>query len=392
MKGKLRFGMIGGGRGAFIGAVHRIAAQMDGRAELVAGAFSSDARRSRLSGADLGLDPSRVYASYGEMARAEAARPVAERLDFVAIVTPNHQHFPCAKLFLESGFNVVCDKPLALDLKQAEALQDVVRRTGKVFVLTHNYSGNAMARQARDLVQSGRLGRIRKVIVEYSQGWLAQPLEAHGQKQAAWRTDPARCGASGCMGDIGTHAVHLACYVTGLRIKELCADLTTFVPGRRLEDDGSVLLRFEGGAKGMLHASQICIGDACALTLRVWGDKAALSWHQESPDELTVKYPDRPAETWRRGDGYLTPATRSLARVPTGCAEGFLEAFGNIYRAAFAAIDAKAERRRLKNPDHPTVHDGVEGMRFVDAVLRSHRQGASWVPLRQRKPRVGAKK
>jgi predicted dehydrogenase len=382
MKRKLRFGMIGGGRNAFIGSVHRIAARIDGNAELVAGAFSSDAARSRASGADLNLDPKRTYGSYVEMVRAEARLPAGERLDFVVIVTPNHQHFRPAKLFLETGFNVICDKPLALNLAEGKTLQAIARRTGKVFVLTHNYSGNAMVKQARALVKAGKLGKVRKVIVEYSQGWLATPIEAGGHKQATWRTDPKRSGASGCIGDIGTHAAHLASYVSGLRITELCADLTTFVPGRRLEDDGSILLHFQDGAKGILHASQICIGDECALTLRIWGDKAGLEWRQECPEELVIKYDDRPAETWRRGKGYLSPAARQLARVPAGCPEGFLEAFGNIYREAFRAIAAEVEGRPPpRDLDHPTIHDGVEGMRFVDAVLRSAKRGSRWVRI-----------
>jgi predicted dehydrogenase len=246
MNRKLRFGMIGGGRGAFIGAVHRIAAVMDGKAELVAGAFSSDPERSRLSGEDLCIDPSRVYGSYTEMAKAEAAKPSAQRLDFVVIVTPNHQHFPPAKLFLESGFNVVCDKPVTFDLAEAKALRKIVAKTKKVFVLTHNYTGNVMVKQARDLVRAGDLGEIRKVVVEYPQGWLSTFLEGSGQKQASWRTDPKRSGAAGCIGDIGTHAENLARYITGLQINELCADLTTFVKGRKLDDDGNILLRFKG--------------------------------------------------------------------------------------------------------------------------------------------------
>jgi len=376
--------MIGGGRNAFIGAVHRIAARIDGSAELVAGAFSSDAVRSRASGADLYLDPKRTYGNYEEMARAEARLPAGERLDFVVIVTPNHQHFRPAKLFLGAGFNVICDKPLALNLAEAKALQAIARRTGKVFVLTHNYSGNAMAKQARALVKAGKLGKVRKVIVEYSQGWLATPLEVGGHKQASWRTDPKRSGASGCIGDIGTHAAHLASYVTGLRITELCADLTTFVPGRRLEDDGSILLHFQGGAKGILHASQICIGDECALTLRIWGDKAGLEWQQERPEYLIVKYNDRPAERWRRGQSYLSTGARKLARVPAGCPEGFLEAFGNIYREAFRAIAAEVEGRPPpRDLDHPTIEDGVEGMLFVETVLRSAKHGARWEKMRR---------
>ena len=377
---KLRFGMIGGGRGAFIGAVHRIAATMDGRAELVAGAFSADAKRSKLSGADLGLDPARVYGSYVAMAKAEAAMPAARRLDFVVIVTPNHQHFPPAKLFLEAGFNVVCDKPLGLSLAEAKALRRIVARTKKVFVLTHNYTGNAMVKQARDLVRAGKLGALRKVVVEYPQGWLSTALEKTGQKQAAWRTDPRRSGAAGCMGDIGTHAENLARYITGLRLDALCADLTTFVPGRRLEDDGNVLLRFKGGAKGVLHCSQISVGDENALNIRVYGEKAALEWHQEHPDELIVKYPDRPRETWRRGNGYVSVAAKKVTRIPFGHPEGYLEAFANIYLEAFRAIAAEvAGRPPPRDLDFPTIADGVAGMAFIEAVVASARRGARWV-------------
>lgn len=379
---KLRFGMIGGGRGAFIGAVHRIAAIMDGQATLVAGAFSSDADRSRASGADLGLDPARVYPDYATMAVAEAALPADQRLDFVVIVTPNHQHFPPAKLFLESGFNVVCDKPVTFDLAEAKALQRLVARTGKVFALTHNYTGNAMVKQARELVRSGRLGRIRKVVAEYPQGWLATRLETAGQKQAGWRTDPARSGAAGCIGDIGTHAENLVRYVTGLRIAELCADLTTFVPGRLLDDDGNILVRYHGGAKGVLHASQICVGDENALNLRVYGEQASLEWHQEHPNELIVKFADQPRQVWRRGNGYLGAAARAAGRIPAGHPEGYLEAFANVYREAFRAIRAEvAGKKPPKDLDFPTIEDGVEGMAFIAATVRSARRGARWVKL-----------
>ncbi len=383
MNRKLRYGMIGGGRGAFIGAVHRIAAQMDGQAELVAGAFSSDPDRSRASGEDLGLDPARVHGSFQEMAEAEAKQPAGSRLDFVVIVTPNHQHFPPAKLFLEKGFNVVCDKPVTFDLKEALALKKVVAKTRKVFVLTHNYTGNAMVKQARDLVRSGRLGALRKVVVEYSQGWLSTALEKSDQKQAAWRTDPKRSGAAGCMGDIGTHAENLARYVTGLRIEELSADLTAFVKGRALDDDGNVLLRFKGGAKGVLHASQICVGEENALSLRVYGDKAGLEWRQEHPNQLLVKYPDRPAEIWGRGNGYLTSdAAKTAARVPAGHPEGYLEAFGNLYREAFRAIRAEVSGKKLPaDLDYPTIDDGIEGMAFIETVVKSSRLGAKWVKL-----------
>ena len=380
MKRKLRFGMIGGGQGAFIGAVHRIAAQMDGQAELVAGAFSSDPARSQASGADLHLDPARVYGSYAEMAEAEAARPAAERLDFIVIVTPNHQHFPPAKLFLEKGFNVVCDKPVTFNLKEARDLQKIVARSGKVFALTHNYTGNVMVKQARQLVRSGKLGEIRKVVVEYPQGWLSTHLEASGQKQAGWRTYPKRSGAAGCMGDIGTHAENLARYITGLHLAELCADLTTFVPGRLLDDDGNVLLRFVGGAKGILHSSQISVGDENNLNIRVYGTKAALEWYQEHPNELVVKYPDQPRQIWRRGNGYLAPELGSFTRIPAGHPEGYLEAFGNIYLEAFKAIRAEVSGKKIpKNLDYPTIDDGVEGMLFIDTVVKSSAKGARWV-------------
>jgi predicted dehydrogenase len=372
--------MIGGGRGAFIGAVHRIAAAMDGQAELVAGAFSSDAARSRASGADLFLDPARVYGSYREMAKAESAMPPARRLDFVVIVTPNHQHFEPAKLFLESGFNVVCDKPVTFDLAQARRLRTVVRGTGKVFVLTHNYTGNAMVKQARALVRDGTVGTIRKVVVEYPQGWLADAVERTGQKQASWRTDPKRSGAAGCMGDIGTHAENLARYITGLEIEELCADLSTFVKGRKLDDDGNVLVRYKGGAKGVLHASQICVGDENDLNIRVYGTKASLEWRQEHPNELVVKYADRPRQVWRRGNAYDGKEATRFTRIPAGHPEGYLEAFGNIYREAFRAVAAEVEGRPVpRGLDFPTIDDGVEGMAFIEAVVRSSRLGARWV-------------
>ncbi len=372
--------MVGGGRGAFIGGVHRIAAAMDGRAELVAGAFSSDPARSKASGEDLFLDPARTYGSYVEMAKAEAARPASERLDFIVIVTPNHQHFPPAKLFLEAGFNVVCDKPVTFNLAEARALKKIVAKSKKVFVLTHNYTGNVMVKQARDLVRAGELGEIRKVVVEYPQGWLSTFLEGSGQKQAAWRTDPKRSGAAGSIGDIGTHAENLARYITGLEISELCADLTTFVKGRKLDDDGNILLRFKGGAKGILHASQICVGDENDLNIRVYGTKAGLAWSQEHPNELTVKFPDQPRQIWRRGNGYIGARAGSFTRIPSGHPEGYLEAFGNIYREAFRAIAAEVEGQPLpKDLDFPTIDDGIDGMAFIETAVKSSRLGAKWV-------------
>lgn len=380
MARKLRYGMIGGGRGAFIGAVHRIAAAMDQQAELVAGAFSSDATRSRESGADLNLDPSRVYGSYEDMAAAEKDRPASERLDFVVIVTPNHQHFGPAKLFLESGFNVICDKPVTFDLKQAKELRKVVAKSGKVFVLTHNYTGNVMVKQARELVRSGYLGEIRKVVAEYPQGWLSSFLEKDGQKQAAWRTDPKRSGAAGSLGDIGTHAENLAHYVTGLEIESLCADLSTFVKGRLLDDDGSILVRYKGGAKGTLFASQIAIGEENNLNIRVYGTKASLEWHQEHPNQLVVKYPDQPRQVWGRGNGYLSPKLQKFTRIPAGHPEGYLEAFGNIYTEAFRAIRAEVAGKKVpKDVDYPTIDDGVYGMAFIETAVKSSNLGAKWV-------------
>ncbi len=372
--------MIGGGRGAFIGAVHRIAAIMDGKAELVAGAFSSDAARSKASGADLFLDETRVYGSYEEMARVEAKMPASHRLDFVVIVTPNHQHFPPAKLFLESGFNVVLDKPATFDLAEAKQLRAIVKKTKKVLVLTHNYTGNVMVKQARELVRNGSVGQIRKIVVEYPQGWLSTFLEKSGQKQAAWRTDPKRSGAAGCMGDIGTHAENLARYITGLHIDSLCADLTTFVKGRKLDDDGNVLVRYQGGAKGVLHSSQISIGDENMLNIRVYGTKAGLEWRQEFPNELVVKFADQPRQIWRRGNGYLSPRVGQFTRIPAGHPEGYLEAFANIYLEAFRAIAAEVEgKRQPKDLDFPTIDDGVEGMAFIETVVKSSQRGAKWL-------------
>lgn len=382
MNRKLRYGMIGGGRGAFIGTVHRIAAAMDGKAELVAGAFSSDPHRSKLSGADLFLSPERVYGSYLEMVRSEAAKPTDERLDFVVIVTPNNEHFGPAKLFLNSGFNVVCDKPLAFNLAQAKELRALVKKTKKIFALTHNYTGNAMVREARERVRRGELGEIRKVVVEYPQGWLSTQIEASGQKQAAWRTDPKQSGAAGCIGDIGTHAENLARYITGLEIEMLCADLTTFVKGRKLDDDGNILVRYRGGAKGVLHASQISVGEENNLNIRVYGTKAGLEWHQEHPNELTIKFPDQPCRILRRGNGYLSDAAKRGVRVPAGHPEGYLEAFANIYQEVFRAIDAQVSGKSLPAaPDFPTVEDGVLGMQFIEAAVTSSRRGGKWVKL-----------
>ncbi len=379
---KLRFGMIGGGRGAFIGAVHRIAAQMDGEAELVAGCFSSDPARARASAADLLVAPSRAYGTYAEMVRAEAARPAADRLDFVVIVTPNHEHYRPARLLLEAGFHVVCDKPATLTVAEARALRAVVRRTGRLFALTHNYSGHPLVREARALVRAGALGPVRKVVVEYPQGWLASRLESTGQKQAAWRTDPRRAGAAGCVGDIGSHAEHLARYVTGLRPERLLADLTTFVPGRRLDDDGSILLRYASGAKGVLLASQVSVGEENGLALRVYGPRAGLEWRQERPDDLWLKPADGPARLLRRGQPDLSPAARAATRLPPGHPEGYLEAFANLYREFHRAVRARLAGRAVpRDCDFPGIDDAVAGMEFIAAAVRSSRAGGRWVRL-----------
>jgi predicted dehydrogenase len=382
MNRKLRFGMIGGGQGAFIGAVHRIAAFMDGKAELVAGAFSSDAARSRASGAELCVDPARTYASFVEMAKAEKAMPADRRLDFVVIVTPNHMHFPPAKLFLESGFNVVCDKPVTFNLAEAKKLRAIVKKSKKVFVLTHNYTGNVMVKQARDLVRDGKLGELRKVVVEYPQGWLHELVEASGQKQASWRTDPKRSGAAGCLGDIGTHAENLARYITGLHIDSLCADLTAFVKGRKLDDNDGILLRWKGGAKGMLWASQVAPGNENGLSLRVYGTKGGLSWRQENPNLLWFTPFGQPPRLVTRGGAGSGPEAGRVTRVPPGHPEGYLEGFANIYAEAARAIRAA---RNGKKPDkgviYPTVEDGLKGMQFVEAAVKSSARGGKWVKV-----------
>ncbi len=377
--------MVGGGRGAFIGAIHRIAANIDGQIELVAGAFSSDAEKSRASGADLFLAPERSYASYGEMFALEAARPVGDRIDFVSIVTPNHVHFPAAKGALEAGFHVLSDKPATFDLAEAKELAAIVKQTGRLYGLTHNYTGYPLVKEARHLVHSGKLGKIRKVVVEYPQGWLATRIEASGQKQAAWRTDPKRSGAAGCIGDIGTHAENLAEYITGLKISELAADITAFVKGRKLDDDGNVLLRFKGGAKGILHASQISVGEENCLNIRVYGEIGGLEWHQKEPNTLLVKWADKPMEVYRTANGYLCAAAKAAGRTPPSHPEGYLEAFANIYKNFATAIRAFDSGKKLKKDDlandYPKIEDGIRGMAFIEAVVKSSKANAAWTKL-----------
>jgi predicted dehydrogenase len=373
-KRKLRYGMVGGGQNAFIGAVHRMAANLDGQLELVAGAFSSDPKNSTATGEQLFLDPKRVYASYEEMARNEAALPADERIDFVAIVTPNFLHAPVAMTFLKAGFHVVCDKPMTLDLKEAKALRECVRKTGKVFALTHNYTGYPMVKEARELVRSGKLGRILKVVAEYPQGWLLDKIEATGQKQAAWRSDPKKAGASCCVGDIGTHAENLGRYITGLEIAELCAEFTSFIPGRKLEDDANMLIRYKGGAKGVLHCSQISCGEENNLNIRVYGTLGSLAWQQEHPNELKFIPKGEPARILRRGNGYVSDIAKKFTRLPFGHPEAFIEAFANIYLEAVAAIRAAVEKKKGKF-DFPNVDDGVTGMAFIETCVKSAASG-----------------
>jgi len=385
MSRKIRYGMVGGGRGAFIGAVHRIAAQIDGQIDLVCGAFSSDPKKSKASGADLFLPPARCYGSFEEMIKTEAALPDGERMDFVAIVTPNHMHFPPAKMALEHGFHVLSDKPATFNLAEAKKLGELVKKSGLLYGLTHNYTGYPLVKQARDMVAAGTLGKIRKVVVEYPQGWLATRLEESGQKQASWRTDPKRSGAAGSIGDIGTHAENLAEYITGLQISELAADITAFVKGRKLDDDGNVLLRFKGGAKGVLHCSQISVGEENNLNIRVYGEKGGLEWHQNEPNSLLVKWLDQPMQVYRTANGYLTPAALAAGRTPPAHPEGYLEAFANIYKNFAGAVRARLEKKKLSKDepalDFPTIKDGIRGMAFIEAVVASSKKNAAWTKL-----------
>ena len=377
----LRLGMVGGGQGAFIGGVHRIAARLDGQYELVAGALSSDPERARASALELRIAPDRAYNNFEVMARTERAR--TDRIDVVAIVAPNHVHHLAACAFLEAGFHVICDKPLTRTVEEAEDLAALVQRSGKLFVLAHNYTGYPMVRQAREMVAAGELGAVRVVQVEYPQDWLSGPLEQTGQKQAAWRTDPAQSGAGGCVGDIGTHAFNLAEFVSGLSCEELAADLATFVPGRRLDDNAQILLRFSGGARGGLWASQVAPGNENALRLRVFGDNGGLEWEQEHPNQLRFAPLGRPACVISRGGGGLGAAASHATRLPAGHPEGYLEGFAQIYRDAAELIRA-AQDGRAPDPACtllPGVADGVRGMRFVAASVASSRANTAWTRL-----------
>jgi predicted dehydrogenase len=383
MARKIRMGMIGGGRGAFIGNVHRMAAALDGQIELVCGAFSSNPEKSIISGRDLYLDEDRIYGSYSEMIEAEKLLPPEKRMDFVSIVTPNHMHFEPARMAIENGFHVVCDKPLCFDLEQAYKLKKIVDESDLLFALTHNYTAYPMVKQARHMVAEGALGTLRKVVVQYPQGWLSTAIEQSDQKQASWRTDPKRSGIAGAMGDIGTHAENLAEYITGLRISELCADISTLVPGRLLDDDGSVLLRFDNGARGILQASQIAAGEENSLSIRVYGEKGGLEWHQMAPNTLELKWLNRSREIYRTGVGALCEAAQAHTRLPAGHPEGYLEAFANIYRNFARCIQARISGEKV-NPiyeDFPGIDDGVRGMEFIYKVIESGQSEKKWIKM-----------
>jgi predicted dehydrogenase len=379
-KRRLRLGMVGGGPGAFIGAVHRLAARMDDHYELVAAALSSDKEKSLAGAREIGIP--RAYGSYAEMAAAESKRD--DGIEVVAIVTPNHVHHAPAKAFFEAGIHVICDKPLTTTLADALDLVDAVKRSGLVFGLTHNYTGHPMVRQAREMVAAGELGALRLVQVEYAQDWLATPLEKTGQKQAEWRTDPSRSGPGGSLGDIGTHAFNIACFVTGLACEQLAADVTTFVPGRRLDDNVQVMLRFSNNVKGGLWASQVATGNENNLRLRVYGEKAGIEWQQEDPNQLGFYQLGKPRMTLRRGSPGTGAAAAHATRIPSGHPEGYLEAFAQLYSDIAEQIFAKQENR-TPNPQSllvPTVEDGVDGVRFINAALESSRGGSAWVALR----------
>lgn len=379
--GRIRLGMVGGGQGAFIGAVHRLAARMDDHYEFVAGALSSDAARSKASGEELGLTPDRIYGDFREMAKAEAKRK--DGIEAVSIVTPNHMHFPAAKVFIEAGIHVICDKPLALNLKEALALEKLLAKNRHViFALTHNYSGYPMIRQARAMVASGELGDIRVVQGEYPQDWLTTDLEKSGQKQAAWRTDPKRTGAGGCVGDIGTHTYQLGCFVSGLKLDELSADLTTYVKGRRVDDNVHVMMRYKGGAKGMIWASQVAPGNENGLKIRIYGTKGGLEWVQADPNYLWYTPFGEPARLITRGGAGSNAAAARVTRVPPGHPEGYLEGFANIYTEVARAIKAKRSGKKPdKDVQFPGIEDGVAGMAFIEACVKSSAKNGKWTKV-----------
>ncbi len=377
---KLRLGMIGGGQGAFIGAIHRIAAAMDSLYTLTAGAFSSDAEKSRATGVLLGLPAERVYGSYQELIAQEKQRPDAERVQVIAIVTPNHLHFAPAKLALENGFHVILDKPMTFTLAEAKELRQVAEASGRRLCLTHTYTGYPMVKEARQLIAANTFGPIRKAYVEYPQGWLSAFEEGGNNKQAAWRTDPARSGVAGAMGDIGTHAFNLLEYVTGLKVEKLCADINTVVPGRRLDDDGAVLLKLANGASGVLVATQVAAGEENNVRIRAYGDKGGLEWQQVDANTLQVKWLDKPTEIWRAGTGYVGSFAQHNARTPAGHPEGYLEAFANIYRnfALTLQADMAGHPPAPEALDFPGLKEGIRGMAFIENVIASGQSDTKW--------------
>lgn len=384
MERKIRMGMVGGGPGSFIGAVHRIAANLDGQIELVCGCFSARPEKSLETGRSLFLPDDRIYASYQEMIEKESLLPEGERMDFVAITTPNHVHFGPAMMALERGFHVVLDKPMTYTLEEALRLRDKVRETGLLFMLTHTYTAYPMVKEARERVRRGDFGKIRRVYVEYPQGWLYDDCAATN-KQAAWRVDPTRSGKAGCMGDIGTHAFNLAEYITGLKTVELCGELNTFVPGRLLDDDGAALLRYEGGARGTLTASQVAVGVENGLNIRVYGEKGGLEWRQEEPNTMLVRWPDRPAEIVRVSNGYMSGIAAFNSRTPAGHPEGYIEAFANLYRNFALALRArlKGEEPAPETLDFPSVEEGVRGMRFIEAIVSTGATDKKWIRIEE---------
>lgn len=383
MKRKIKMGMVGGGPGSFIGIVHFNGAVLDGQIELVCGAFSSDPKKSKITGEKYYLTPERTYGSYHEMIEKEKKLPEGVRMDFLCIATPNHVHYEPAKMALQNGFHVVCDKPLTHNTEDAEKLVKLVEKTGLIFAVTHTYTGYPMVKEARKLVQEGGLGKIQKIVVEYPQGWLTKPLEKSDNVQAIWRTDPARSGKVGSMGDIGTHALNLAEYISGLKVTELCADLSIFVPGRKLDDDGNVLVHYNNGAKGILFASQIAAGEENDLNIRIYGEKGGIKWHQMEPNTLIINWLDKPIEVRRTGNPYMSSIAKYNTRVPAGHPEGYIEAFANIYRNVATCIQHRLAGTKppVEAMDFPTVYDGLRGMKFIDTLIESNESDHKWTTL-----------
>ncbi|MDB5250335.1 MAG: oxidoreductase [Segetibacter sp.] len=381
MNRKLRMGMIGGGKDAFIGAIHRLAANMDGLVELACGALSINKDIAIESGHALFLPEDRIYTTFQEMIEKESQLPEDKRMDFVTIVTPNFAHYAPAVMALQKGFHVVIEKPITVSLEEAKNLQQILQETGKILCLTHTYTGYPMVKHAKEIVKQGALGKIRKVVVEYKQGWLSKMTEREGNAQAAWRTDPKKSGKSGVMGDIGTHAFNLAEYITGMQVTKICAVLNTMVEGRALDDDGSVLLQFDGGAAGVLLASQVAAGEENNLVIRVYGENGGLEWHQHEPNTLLLKWLDKPTEVLRAGQPYLSSIAKHNSRTPGGHPEGYLEAFANIYRNFALTLGAQIDNTSVDNSlvEFPSITEGIRGMAFIDSVVKSSQSDEKWI-------------